>query len=486
MLFCTNCGTSLDEGSKFCRKCGAPVRQNVELPDPVQDETFDQLIPDDLIQNDSVEKIYPMQKRPGKGIYKIGIVIAAVLVLIAAAAIPTRGFAPLRAKQSINLGNKYLSEGKYEEAILAFQKAISIDAKDIDSRCKLSDLYIKTGKDNKAENLLKETLALDKTNQDAYILLAGIYEKEKDYEKLIKLFNEGLLFCKEKYKLQGEFDKLLSRINTSDIKASVVQGEKYTLPTLAEARIGGDRFELPIDWKGKDADTSEAGTQKLEGTIQFINRPIAVNLSVELKPAVVTENKTEDEGELYHFVYKVPVVNVEGKYAENAAKLNSSIMEHFNEVQAGNSKIINEASPEDFFEPGMKYDFFVNYEVKYNKNGRISIVMTYYFYTGGIHGYGYKEAYNYDLVEGKELSLQDLFIKDVNAYNLVKEEVTKQMLKEEEFIYFDSINTVNNYTEPFNFYFNEEGVVIWFGEYEVASYSRGMPEFLITRNVVIK
>lgn len=112
--------------------------------------------------------------------------------------------------------------------------------------------------------------------------------------------------------------------------------------------------------------------------------------------------------------------------------------------------------------------------------------MTYYFFTGGAHGSAYQIAYNYDLIEGRELKLQDLFIKDVNANDAVKEEVTKQMQLDKEYITFDSINTVNNYTKPFNFYFTEQGVIIWFDQYEVASYAMSMSKFLITKDVTIK
>ena len=42
----------------------------------------------------------------------------------------------------MNLGNKYLSEGNYEEAIIAFEKAIKIDSKNTDVKETLDVLYI--------------------------------------------------------------------------------------------------------------------------------------------------------------------------------------------------------------------------------------------------------------------------------------------------------------------------------------------------------
>ena len=44
-----------------------------------------------------------------------------------------------------DLGVRYLSEGKYEEAILAFEAAIEIDPKNADAYRKLAEAYEQTG-----------------------------------------------------------------------------------------------------------------------------------------------------------------------------------------------------------------------------------------------------------------------------------------------------------------------------------------------------
>lgn len=486
MSFCPSCGTKLEEGSKFCNKCGAAVNQQVNSIDPGVSEAFSRPTADYSNVNTGEQNIHHKQKKPGKKIYIIGIVAAAVLVLIGAAAIFTNGFASLRAMYNINMGNNYIAEGKYEEAIPAFEQAVGIDEKNIDSKLKLSDLYIKDGRDDKAETLLKETLPQDDTNQNIYIQLAGIYERGKNYEELLKLFNDGLSICSEKDKLQEEFDSFVSEINIPDIEASVELGEAYSLPDKAQVEIGEDSLLLSVDWKGQMADTSKAGAQKLEGTIQNINKPISVNLNVEIKPAVVTGNEMTEEGQYYNMVYNVPVVSLEGRYADNAAKLNSAIMEYFNKVKAENAQIASEISPDDLIDPNIKYEFDAGYSVYYNKDGLISITLTYYSFTGGAHGSTYRVAYNYDLINGKELQLQDLFSKDADANDTVKQEIITQMQGNEEFSLFDSANSIKNYPKPFNFYFTEEGIVVWFDEYEIASYSAGMPEFLITKDVAIK
>ena len=54
-----------------------------------------------------------------------------------------------------DLGVRYLSEGNYEEAILAFEAAIKIDPKNADAYRKLAEAYEKTGDEDAALRTLE-------------------------------------------------------------------------------------------------------------------------------------------------------------------------------------------------------------------------------------------------------------------------------------------------------------------------------------------
>ena len=54
-----------------------------------------------------------------------------------------------------DLGVRYLSEGNYEEAILAFEAAIEIDPKNADAYRKLAEAYEKTGDEDAALRTLE-------------------------------------------------------------------------------------------------------------------------------------------------------------------------------------------------------------------------------------------------------------------------------------------------------------------------------------------
>lgn len=66
-----------------------------------------------------------------------------------------------------DLGVRYVSEGDYKEAILAFEAAIDIDPKKPDAYLALADVYIKTDEPDMAETVLRD--ALEVTGDDARI-----------------------------------------------------------------------------------------------------------------------------------------------------------------------------------------------------------------------------------------------------------------------------------------------------------------------------
>ena len=61
-------------------------------------------------------------------------------------------------QEQYDLGIRYLSEGNYEEAIIAFEAAIKIDPKQVDAYIGLADVYIAQGDTEKAKDILNQAL----------------------------------------------------------------------------------------------------------------------------------------------------------------------------------------------------------------------------------------------------------------------------------------------------------------------------------------
>ena len=77
-----------------------------------------------------------------------------------------------------DLGVRYLSEGKYEEAILAFNAAIEIDPKNPDAYIKLAEAYEQTGDDEAALRALQA--GAEASHDSSLGLLAERKQKELD------------------------------------------------------------------------------------------------------------------------------------------------------------------------------------------------------------------------------------------------------------------------------------------------------------------
>ena len=99
-----------------------------------------------------------------KKIAGIGI-ISAIIVMLSSIFIYASVVKPQKYSEYIDLGNKYLLEENYEEAILAFEKAIKIDAKSTEARVGAAKAYIGNKELDKAIEILEEAQELDKTNE---------------------------------------------------------------------------------------------------------------------------------------------------------------------------------------------------------------------------------------------------------------------------------------------------------------------------------
>lgn len=99
-------------------------------------------------------------------------------------------------QEQYDLGVRYLSEGNYEEAIIAFTAAIEIDPKQAPAYVSRGNAYVLSGKTE--ENLAaaqadyEKATELDDTNVEAYLGLADVYIRQKDFDEALKILRIGL------------------------------------------------------------------------------------------------------------------------------------------------------------------------------------------------------------------------------------------------------------------------------------------------------
>ena len=99
-------------------------------------------------------------------------------------------------QEQYDLGVRYLSEGNYEEAIIAFTAAIEIDAKRPEGLIGRGDAYALSGdtEDNLSAALsdYEAAIALDETLPGGWLGLADVYIRQGDYDKAMEILREAL------------------------------------------------------------------------------------------------------------------------------------------------------------------------------------------------------------------------------------------------------------------------------------------------------
>lgn len=99
-------------------------------------------------------------------------------------------------QEQYDLGVRYLSEGNYEEAIIAFTTAIEIDPKQAIAYIGRGSAYVLSGETG--ENLTfakadyEKAIELDGVSVEAYLGLADIYTQRGEYDKAMKILHDGI------------------------------------------------------------------------------------------------------------------------------------------------------------------------------------------------------------------------------------------------------------------------------------------------------
>ena len=106
-----------------------------------------------------------------------------------------KGSAPSWQEQ-YDLGVRYLSDGNYEEAIIAFTAAIKIDTKNALAYIGRGDAYLGQGAADEylsaAFSDFETALSLDDTNADAYLGMAEVYIARKQFDEAMEILRQGV------------------------------------------------------------------------------------------------------------------------------------------------------------------------------------------------------------------------------------------------------------------------------------------------------
>ncbi|SDC45157.1 Protein of unknown function [Terribacillus halophilus] len=127
-------------------------------------------------------------------------------------------------------------------------------------------------------------------------------------------------------------------------------------------------------------------------------------------------------------------------------------------------------------EAGKKYDYAPDYqtdfEVKYNSDHLLSILMSSYIFTGGAHGSTAVESFNYDLKDKKRIYLTDI-LQTPSQLKKVQHYVFTYAKARPEIFYPDLKKEDIHLNENTAFFFTDDGIALVFQQYDIAPYVSG-------------
>lgn len=183
-----------------------------------------------------------------------------ILALVLGMALSGCGKVPTWQEQ-YDLGIRYLSEGNYQEAIIAFTAAIEIDPKQAPAYVGRGDAYIGSGETEgnltAAKADYEMAIELDETCVEAYIGLADVYVCQENYNKALEILEKGYIVSEDEQlqRKRTELNEIL--INNSEYgQTEFTKREMYykyeVLPsdvqryieTMIDALVANDTYTL--------------------------------------------------------------------------------------------------------------------------------------------------------------------------------------------------------------------------------------------------
>lgn len=119
------------------------------------------------------------------------------------------------------------------------------------------------------------------------------------------------------------------------------------------------------------------------------------------------------------------------------------------------------------------------FSVTFNKSCVLSLYTDRYEYTGGAHGSTVRNSETWNLQRAGRVSLSELYVCGGDFEEYLIDKIIRQIEKDPS-IYFEDYNKLVR--ETFNkdsYYCTNDGVVVYFQQYDIAPYASGIREFLI-------
>ncbi|WP_338777948.1 DUF3298 and DUF4163 domain-containing protein [Metabacillus sp. FJAT-52054] len=133
--------------------------------------------------------------------------------------------------------------------------------------------------------------------------------------------------------------------------------------------------------------------------------------------------------------------------------------------------------------PWKPYEYKASYEIHFNKNHLLSVVVYEYQYMGGAHGMTVAKTLNFNSLNGSRFDLTTVIKNKTSVVkNYAAADLRNQSNRNQTAIFPDALKEIVIDSNR-EWTFHNKGLKLIFQEYEVGPYSSGMPEVIVPMSV---
>ena len=219
---CPNCGYEMAEGKLYCEHCGEDIHIvpdfEPELEQTIQDileEMHEDMTggrreePEEYEDASGASFEEDMIQEPvrRKKIWPKVLFALLLLVFLTAGGTAWHVYSFYSEEYQLNRAEQYVGQGKYDEAITCYNRAVELDSENVELLFELADIYLLKNNKVEYEYLLREIIKNKNTSAEqlegAYGKLIAIYREREDYQTINALLlasgNDNLIAAYPNY-----------------------------------------------------------------------------------------------------------------------------------------------------------------------------------------------------------------------------------------------------------------------------------------------
>ena len=254
-------------------------------------------------------------------------------------------------------------------------------------------------------------------------------------------------------------------------KEIYINGQKKVLKCASEI-INGKTF-VGLELIDLTREIFGASYEKNDNLIVIKKKPGEFQIESEH----YSEEKKNKSSEVWAEInYCKPIVKprLNSAFVDKINKILDQDIQEFLKVVAENTKAYDGGLIEHGLPP-LNYESA--FDVFYNKNGFLCVVIENYYNNQGIHPDTERVSHVFDLKNNKELALSDILVDEYEnkIYDLFVDYVKKEYGKYGDETVKNILKSVSEEIKNVKFYLTDDGLKIYFDVYQVGAYAMGYP-----------